>query len=32
MAQHQTRLLNALDKVDPVWARIRQEAEEVVRR
>src|SRR5215211_3672422 len=32
MAQHQTRLANALDKVDPVWARIRLEAEEVVRR
>ncbi len=32
MAQHQTRAVNALDKVDPVWARIRQEAEEVVRR
>jgi len=32
MAQHQTRAVSALDKVDPVWARIRQEAEEVVRR
>ena len=32
MAQHQTRLVNALDKVDPVWARIRNEADEVVRR
>src|SRR5205807_4114891 len=32
VAQHQTRLSNALDKVDPVWARIRQEADEVVRR
>ncbi|KAB2854104.1 MAG: serine O-acetyltransferase [Bauldia sp.] len=32
MAQHQARLVNALDKVDPVWARIRAEAEEVVRR
>src|SRR5215831_4738343 len=32
MAQHQTRLVNALDKVDPVWARVREEAEEVVRR
>jgi serine O-acetyltransferase len=30
MAQYQTR--PALDKVDPVWARIRQEAEEIVRR
>jgi serine O-acetyltransferase len=32
MAHQQTRLINALDKVDPVWARIRGEAEEVVRR
>src|SRR5712692_4741446 len=32
MAQQQTRLVNALDKVDPVWARIREEAEEVARR
>ena len=32
MAQQQTRLVNAVDKVDPVWARIRGEAEEVVRR
>src|SRR5207245_11581956 len=32
MAQQQTRLVNALDKVDPVWARIRDEAEEVARR
>lgn len=31
MAQHQTRLVNALDTVDPVWARIRREAEQVVR-
>ncbi len=30
--QQQTRLVNALDKVDPVWARIRDEAEDVVRR
>jgi serine O-acetyltransferase len=30
MAQQQTRA--ALDKVDPVWARIRREAEEIVRR
>jgi serine O-acetyltransferase len=30
MAQHQT--MPALDKVDPVWGRIRQEAEDVVRR
>src|SRR5216684_9402572 len=32
MAQHQVKAANALDKVDPVWARIRIEAEEVVRR
>jgi serine O-acetyltransferase len=32
MAQHQTRLTKALDKVDPVWARVRAEAEDVVRR
>src|SRR4051812_31171939 len=32
MAQQQTRQPNPLDKVDPVWARIRREAEEVVRR
>jgi serine O-acetyltransferase len=32
MAQQQTRLTRPLDKVDPVWARIRHEAEEVVRR
>jgi serine O-acetyltransferase len=32
MAQHQTRLTKALGKVDPVWARVRAEAEEVVRR
>jgi serine O-acetyltransferase len=31
MAHQQTRFVNALDKVDPVWARIRREAEEVVR-
>jgi serine O-acetyltransferase len=30
MAQHQVR--PALDKVDPVWARVRQEAEDVVKR
>jgi serine O-acetyltransferase len=30
MVQHQTKPV--LDKVDPVWARIRREAEEVVRR
>ena len=32
MAQHQARSAAALDKVDPVWARIRMEAEEIVRR
>jgi serine O-acetyltransferase len=32
MAQQQTRLVDALDKVDPVWTRIRGEAEEVMRR
>jgi serine O-acetyltransferase len=32
MAQFQTKSTNPLDKVDPVWARIRGEAEEVVRR
>src|SRR6201982_3110612 len=32
MAQQQTRLVNALDKVDPVWSRIRNEADEVLRR
>ena len=32
MAQFQTRPARALDKVDPVWARIRSEAEDIVRR
>src|SRR5712664_1650573 len=32
MAQYQTRPVRGLDKVDPVWARIRTEAEEVARR
>ncbi|HWL05648.1 MAG TPA: serine O-acetyltransferase [Xanthobacteraceae bacterium] len=32
MAQQSARPTGALDKVDPVWARIRVEAEEVVRR
>jgi serine O-acetyltransferase len=32
MAQQQVRAADALDKVDPVWARIRREAEEVARR
>jgi serine O-acetyltransferase len=32
MAQYQTRPAKGLDKVDPVWTRIRQEAEDVTRR
>jgi len=32
MVQHQARAAGALDKVDPVWAKIRNEAEEVARR
>jgi serine O-acetyltransferase len=32
MAQQQFRVAGALDKVDPVWVRIRREAEEVARR
>ena len=32
MAQHQVKARGKLDTVDPVWARIRQEAEEIVRR
>jgi serine O-acetyltransferase len=32
MAREQAKAVNALDKVDPVWSRIRGEAEEVVRR
>jgi serine O-acetyltransferase len=32
MAQHQAKLKNALDAIDPAWTRIRQEAEDVVRR
>jgi serine O-acetyltransferase len=32
MAQRHVKVAGALDKVDPVWARIRLEAEEVVRR
>jgi len=32
MAHYQARSVAALDKVDPVWARIRKEAEEIVRR
>src|SRR5215813_13512085 len=31
MSQQQTKAANALDKVDPVWTRIRREAEAVVR-
>jgi serine O-acetyltransferase len=31
MAQHQTRAVPSLDRVDPVWARIRLEAETIVR-
>jgi serine O-acetyltransferase len=31
MSQQQTKPANVLDKVDPVWARIRREAEAVVR-
>ena len=31
MSQQQTKSVNALDKVDPVWTRIRREAEAVVR-
>src|SRR5437667_5127639 len=32
MAQRQRRAASALDKVDPVWSHIRDEAEEVARR
>ena len=32
MAREQTKAANALEKLDPVWARIRGEAEEVARR
>ncbi len=32
MAQYQTRPAKALDKLDPVWTRIRQEAEDIARR
>ncbi|MEA2936247.1 MAG: serine O-acetyltransferase [Variibacter sp.] len=31
MAQHQVKIIHALDTVDPVWARIRREAEDIVR-
>jgi serine O-acetyltransferase len=32
MAQHHSRSVKAIQKVDPVWARIRDEAENIVRR
>ena len=32
MVQRQTRTANAIQTVDPVWAKIRAEAEDVVRR
>jgi serine O-acetyltransferase len=32
MAQHQKRPASALEKVDPIWSRVRGEAEETVRR
>jgi len=32
MAQYRSQRVSVLDKVDPVWSRIRDEAEEVVRR
>ena len=32
MAQQQLKDIHRLDKVDPVWKRIREEAEEVARR
>jgi serine O-acetyltransferase len=32
MAQHHTKPAGALDKVDPVWSRIRAEADDIVRR
>ena len=32
MARQQEKARNALDQVDPVWARIRREAEEIVQR
>src|ERR1700694_1119881 len=31
MGQHQARVKGALDKLDPVWAQIRREAEELAR-
>src|SRR5215475_13419626 len=32
MAREQTKAAKALDKVDPVWARIRREAEDIVQK
>jgi serine O-acetyltransferase len=32
MAHYQTRQANALDKLDPVWTRVRQEGEDIARR
>jgi serine O-acetyltransferase len=32
MAQYQTKFTKGLDKVDPVWTRIREEADEITRR
>jgi len=32
VTQHQAKFVSALDKVDPVWDRIRREADDVVRR
>ena len=32
MAHYQTRPANALDKLDPVWTRVRQEGEDIARR
>jgi serine O-acetyltransferase len=32
MAQYQEKLRNSLDTIDPVWARLRREAEDVARR
>ena len=32
MAQKQSRPASAIQKVDPVWAKIRTEAEDIVRR
>ena len=32
MAQQTSKPVKAIDKLDPVWARIREEAEDIVRR